>query len=110
MTTAAPKPTPAKPAETHDAPDASTQAKSVAQTPAEPAAKVKRNTTKVKAVMALHRINGTVEPQTPFRPEDAQMLADLENAGAVRDLTEAEQALFKQLEATSADDDNDPLG
>lgn len=81
-----------------------TQAKEVAQKAPEPTAKVKDTGAPVKPVMALHRINGTIEPLTPFRPANAQELADLESLHAVRDLTEAEQALFDRLETPAADD------
>ena len=87
------------------------QAKEVAQQPAAPAPKVKGAEKKPagKPVYALNRINGDIEPGTIFVPSSEQDLADLEAFGAVRDLTEAEAALFEKTGSTAAADE-DALG
>ena len=84
---------------------AATVAKDVAQKPAEPAPKVKDTGATVEPAMALNRINGTIEPGTPFRPPSAQDRADLLALNAIRDLTEAEALLFAKIEQPA-----DPLG
>lgn len=58
----------------------------------------------VKPVVAVHRINGTILPGTMFRPTAAQ-LVELEKLKAVRDLNEAEAALFEKTEKRPSDDE-----
>lgn len=58
----------------------------------------------VKPVVAVHRINGTILPGTMFRPTSAAQLAELEKLNAVRDLNEAEAALFEKTDRTSDDE------
>ena len=74
-------------------------------------AKPKRHTG--RAAYALHRINGTIEPGTLFRPNNAAERDELEALGAIRDLTDAEETLFEKTgEGTVVGDDDpvDPLG
>ena len=58
---------------------------------------------KQEPVYALHRINGTIEPGTLFRPANANDRKELEQLEAVRELTEAEAAIFEKTEAAGDD-------
>lgn len=89
---------------------ADTKALAVAQAPAEmpkptPAA---QKPSKQPPVVAVNRIDGDIEPGTMFRPATKQDRLDLEALGAVRELTEAEQALFDRGDTVATDED--PLG
>jgi hypothetical protein len=59
--------------------------------------------------VAVHRINGVIEPGTPFRPESPEQRKELVDLAAIRDLTEAEALLFERMEAAQADAE-DALG
>jgi hypothetical protein len=50
-------------------------------------------------VYAINRINGVISPGTIFIPADEQDDADLRRLEAVRDLSEAELALFDRQQA-----------
>jgi hypothetical protein len=86
--------------------DKKVTAKDVAQPAAAATPPVADAKTDIKPVFALHLINGKQQPGTMFRPKDAQEDSDLRALGAVRDLKDAEAAVFKQMEDTSSD----PLG
>lgn len=58
---------------------------------------------KAEPCVAVHRINGTIEPGTPFRPASVDQRKELVGLHAIRDLTEAEALLFERLEAAQAD-------
>jgi len=62
-------------------------------------------TEKVQPVVAVARINGTVLPGTMFRPASAKQLAELVALNAVRDLNEAEAALFDKTDQRAGDDE-----
>ena len=67
----------------------------------------------VSPVFALHKING-LPAQRIFRPESKEQLDELFRLEAVRELTEAEAALFEKTEAAapkkSAGADDDVVG
>lgn len=52
----------------------------------------------VQPAYALHRVNGTIEPGTPFRPATQRDRDELLELEAIRDLTDDEAALFEKLE------------
>jgi hypothetical protein len=55
----------------------------------------------IPAVVAVHRINGTILPGTIFTPESEKDLADFRALGAVREPTEAEAALHAKMESNA---------
>lgn len=55
----------------------------------------------VPPVKAVHRINGTIEPDTMFRPASLDEREELFLLDAVVDLTKDELRVFKETEITS---------
>jgi hypothetical protein len=64
--------------------------------PAAPAAKPQAAKSNVPVVVAVHRINGDIEPGTPVLPASNAQLQELLDLGAVREATESEAALFEK--------------
>ncbi len=97
MTTPTPSPTPTPAAAGKPAAAAKPAAPAAAPKP-EPAPKA-------EPAFALHRINGTIEPGTMFRPDTLKMRKELVDLEAVRDLTEAEELVFAKIEEAQSEAD-----
>jgi hypothetical protein len=53
-------------------------------------------------VVAVHRINGTIEPNTPFLAADQRQYDELFGLEAVREPTDAEELVWSQQQAAKA--------